>query len=469
MAALLHGVFFMLKKFVGDRAFYRKLFTVMVPILIQNLITNFVNLLDNVMVGQIGTEPMSGVAIVNQLLFVFNLCVFGGLAGAGIFTSQFYGKNDQEGVRKTMRLKIWIAAGTLLIFGTLLLIFGPQLIGLFLHEGKEGLDLAATLRYGESYLHVILLQIVPFAVTQIYASTLRGTGETVLPMRAGITAVLVNLSFNYILIFGKLGFPALGVVGAAAATVLARVVEMLIVVVWSHRHTERLPYMPGLYRTLRVPTALSRQVMLLGAPLLFNELLWSGGMTVLNQCYSLRGLEVVSAFNISSTIGNLFFCAFIAMGDSIAILIGQLLGAGELERAVEEDRRLIAFSVTLSFLIAGLMALVAPLVPQLYNTTDAVRRLAARLLLIWACLMPLHAYANACYFTLRSGGKTLITFAFDSMFVWVLQIPLAFALSRLTAVPILPMYMMVEGMNLVKCVIGALMLKSRKWVVNLVE
>ena len=459
----------MLKRYVGDRAFYRKLFTVMVPILIQNLITNFVNLLDNVMVGQVGTEPMSGVAIVNQLLFVFNLCVFGGLAGAGIFTSQFYGKNDPEGVRNTMRMKIWIAAGTVLIFGSTLLFFGPQLISLFLHEGEESLNLAATLRFGEQYLHVMLLQIIPFAVTQIYASTLRGTGETVLPMRAGIVAVFVNLVFNYILIFGKLGLPALGVVGAAIATVMARVVEMLIVVIWSHRHTDRLPYIPGLYRTLRVPALLTKQVLVLGAPLLLNELLWSGGMTVLNQCYSLRGLEVVSAFNISSTIGNLFFCAFIAMGDAISILIGQLLGAGELERAVEEDRKLIAFSLTMSFVVAGVMALVAPLIPQLYNTTAAVQHLAVQLLMIWALLTPLHAYANACYFTLRSGGKTLITFAFDSMFAWVLQIPVAFILSRYTAVPIVPMYTIVEGMNVIKCLIGLVMLKSRKWVVNLVQ
>ena len=459
----------MLKRYIGDRAFYRRLFAVMIPIFIQNLITNFVNLLDNVMVGQVGTEPMSGVAIVNQLLFVFNLCVFGGLAGAGIFTSQYYGKNDQEGVRQTMRLKVWIGGVIVLLFGGMLLFFGPDLIGLFLHEGEEGLDLAATLQYGEGYLRVMLLQIVPFAVTQVYASTLRGTGETVLPMRAGIAAVLVNLVFNYILIFGKLGFPALGVIGAAAATVLARFVECAIVVVWAHRHTAELPYMVGIFRSLRVPAALTRKVVALGTPLLLNELLWSGGMTVLNQCYSLRGLEVVSAFNISATVGNLFFGAFISIGDAISILIGQLLGAGELERAVEDDRRLVAFSFAVSLLVTGIMVLISPFVPRLYNTTDSVRALAFRLLLIGSLLMPAHAYANACYFTIRSGGKTLITFVFDSLFVWVLQIPLAFVLSRLTRVPIVPMYLLVESMNLIKCVIGAVMLRSRKWVVNLVR
>ena len=157
------------------------------------------------------------------------------------------------------------------------------------------------------------------------------------------------------------------------------------------------------------------------------------------------------------------------MGDSISILIGRLLGAGELERAVDEDRKLIAFSILLSLLVTAAVMCVAPLIPRLYNTTDSVRWLAVRLLMIWAAFTPLHAYANACYFTLRSGGKTMITFAFDSLFTWVFQIPLAFCLSRFTGVPILEMYALVEGMALIKCVIGALMLRSRMWAVNLVQ
>jgi putative MATE family efflux protein len=287
-------------------------------------------------------------------------------------------------------------------------------------------------------------------------------------MRAGIAAVLVNLVFNYILIFGKLGAPALGVVGAALATVLSRFVECGIVMIWTHRHRERMPYVRGLYRSLRVPGKLLKQILLLGAPLLLNELLWSGGMTMLNQCYSLRGLEVVSAFNISSTVGNLFFCAFIAMGNAISIMIGRLLGAGELERAVDEDRKLIAFSLALSVAVGLLMAVVAPLIPRLYNTTDAVKALAVKLLLVYAAMMPLYSYTNSCYFTLRSGGKTLITFVFDSLFVWVVCIPVAFVLSHYTSVPILPMYAIVELTNLVKCGIGFAMVRQRKWVVNLV-
>lgn len=457
-----------LRRYIGDRAFYRRLSSIMIPMLVQNLITNFVSLLDNLMVGQVGTEPMSGVAIVNQLLFVLNLFLFGGLAGVGIFTAQFYGKGDEEGIRSTVRAKLWFALIAVGLGAGVFLGLGEELISLFLHEGEEALDLAATLRYGKDYLAVMLVQIAPFAMTQVYSSTLRETGETVVPMRAGIAAVLVNLVFNYILIFGKLGAPALGVVGAAMATVLSRFVECGIVMLWTHRHRQRMPFIRGLYRSLRVPAGLLKQILVLGTPLLLNELLWSGGMTVLNQCYSLRGLEVVSSFNISSTVGNLFFCAFIAMGNSISIMIGQLLGAGELEQAVDEDQKLIAFSLVLSVAVGLLMALVAPLIPQAYNTTDTVKALAEKLLLIYAAMMPLYSYTNSCYFTLRSGGKTLITFVFDSLFVWVVCIPVAFVLSRYTQMPILPMYAIVELTNLIKCGIGFVMVRQRKWVVNLV-
>ncbi len=456
-------------KYVGDRAFYRKLFTVMLPILIQNVITNFVSLLDNVMVGQVGTEPMSGVAIVNQLFFVFFLCIFGGLSGAGIFTAQYYGKNDQEGVRQTVRLKFWIAILSVLGFLTAFLLRGESLIRLFLHAGQENLDLEATLHYGKAYMSVMLLQMLPFAITQSYASTLRETGQTLLPMKAGIVAVFVNLTFNYILIFGKFGAPALGVVGAAVATVLSRLVECSIVLIWSHRHAAGNPWIYGLFRTLLIPRKLVKNELTTGAPLLINELLWSGGITTLNQCYSLRGLEVVSAFNISSTVNTLFFCAFIAAGNATGILVGQQLGAGELEKAVDEDRKLIAFSLSLSFAVGLLMAFLAPLIPQVYNTTALVKSLAAKLLRVYAAFMPVHAFANSCYFTLRSGGKTIITFVFDSLYLWVMCIPVAFVLSRFTEVPIVPLYVSVCLLDLIKCLIGYVLVKRRIWVRNLVS
>lgn len=457
-----------LSKYIGSKAFYRRVIAITAPVLLQNVITNFVSLLDNIMVGQVGTEPMSGVAIVNQIIFVYNLCLFGGLAGPGIFTAQYYGKGDMKGVRDTMRAKFYMVAAALVVFSTVFLTCGEQLIGLFLHEGQDKLDLAATLQYGKDYLAVMMWQLLPFGVMQVYSGTLRETGETVIPMKAGIAAVFVNLVGNWILIFGNLGAPEMGVVGAAIATVISRFVECGIVVIWTHRHTEERPFAKGLFRSFRVPGELAKQMVVLGAPLLINEVLWSSGMAVLNQCYSIRGLEVVSATNISSTVSNLFFCAFFAMGSAVSIIVGQLLGAGELERAVDEDRKIIALAVVLCAAVGAVMAVFAPLIPEIYNTTDMVKKLASQLLIVSAVMMPVNGFVHTCYFTLRTGGKTIITFLFDSAFLWALCIPAAFIMSRFTELAILPMYIIVHSFDFVKSAIGCILLRKRKWVNNLV-
>jgi len=458
-----------IQKYIGDRAFYRRLFTIMIPILIQNLITNFVSLLDNIMVGQVGTEPMSGVAIVNQLLFVFNLCIFGGLAGAGILTAQFYGSGDHKGVADTFRLKLYIALTAVLGFWAVFTFGGDALIRSFIHEGAEQLDMEATFRHAQDYLAIMLFQLPPFALQMAYSSTLRETGETVLPMKAGVTAVLVNLMLNYILIFGKLGAPALGVEGAAVATVIARYIECGIIVIWTHSHRAQNRFLETAFSTLRIPGALAGQIAVIGLPLLINELLWSSGMTFLGQCYSMRGLEAVSADNICRTVSNLFFCAFLSMGNAISIIVGQLLGAGELERAVDEDRKLIAFSVVLCAGVGVVMGLFAPLMPRIYNTSDSVRSLASQLIVVTAAFMPAYGFTNACYFTLRAGGQSFITFLFDSCYQWTLVVPLAFVLSRYTTLPLVPMSVAIESMELIKCVLGYFYVKRRKWVKDLVN
>lgn len=459
----------MLKKFVGDRIFYRRLFAVMIPVLVQNIITNFVSLLDNVMVGLVGTEQMSGVAIVNQLIFVFVLCIFGGLAGAGIFTAQYYGRGDDEGVRNTFRVKWYIAIISSLIFALVFIFLGDKLIMAFLHEGEENLDLAATLGYAKEYLGVMMLQIPLFAAVQVYASTLRETGETKVPMRASIVSVLVNLGFNYILIFGKFGAPAFGVKGAAIATVMARCVECFIIVWWTHRHKDKNKFIRGAYSTIIAPPELIKRIAVTGTPLLINEVLWSAGMAMLNQCYSLRGIEIVSAVNIATTVSNLFLCAALAMGTTVSIMIGQLLGAGEVERAVDEDRKLIAFSIVMCTVVGIIMIVVAPLIPQVYNTSDNVKAVACSLLIVSAIMMPVNAFTNACYFTLRSGGKTLITFIFDSAFVWAISIPVAMLVTHRTALPILQVFIIVQSLELIKCIIGIVLVKSRKWAKSLVN
>ena len=238
------------------------------PIMLQNGITNFVNMLDNIMVGRIGTDPMTGVSVVNSLLFVWNLCVFGGLSGIGIFTAQYCGKEDDEGVRRTFRLQIILAFLLVAAGIAVFMNFGRPLVSLYLHEDGGGGSVEATMQAARSYLTVMCIGFLPFAVTQAYDTTIRSHGETIAPMIATFTAVGVNLAGNYILIYGKLGAPAMGVVGAAAATVIARFVELAYMTVWAHTHAAKIPFIVGAYRSLYVPWELTRSCILKGFPLL---------------------------------------------------------------------------------------------------------------------------------------------------------------------------------------------------------
>ena len=458
----------MFHRYIGDRAFYRRVLGVAVPIIIQNGITNFVSLLDNIMVGQVGTVPMSGVSIVNVLLTVFNLCIFGATSGAGIFTAQFHGSRDSEGVRHTFRFKILICLLLTAVSLGIFLLGGDALIGLYLTGQGDPSTAADALGYGMSYLLVMLWGFLPFALTNAYSSTLRETGETMVPLIGGVAAVLVNLGLNYVLIFGHFGAPRMGVEGAALATVISRYVELAIVAGWTHRNRNRNPFIVGAYRSLFIPGKLLRSIILKGMPLLVNEFLWSSGMAILNQCYSTCGLDVVPATNISSTLVNLASVVFLSMGNAVGIIMGQMLGAGSSEAQVRDsNRKLIALSVSSGLIFGALMASFSGAFPHIYNTTQEVRQLAGWLICISAVGMPFHAYINATYFTLRSGGQTMVTFLFDSCFVWVCCVPLAFCLSRFAHLPILPLYIICQSTDLLKCGIGAFMLKQGKWIQNL--
>lgn len=440
-----------------------------VPIMVQNGITNLVNLLDNIMVGRLGTEQMSGVSIVNQLIFVYNICIFGGVSGAGIFTAQYFGQKDSEGVRYTFRFKLWMT--TILTVGAILLFLfcDDLLINLYLSGSSDGGDLLAALEYGKKYLRIMLIGLPAFMILQVYASTLRECGETVVPMKAGMAAVLVNLVFNYFLIYGKFGFPQMGVAGAAIATSMSRYVEAAIVVLWTHKHTDAHPFAKGLYHSLTLPAPVAKKIFIKGMPLVINEALWSAGIAFLMQCYSVRGLNVVAGLNIANTVHNLFKVVFLALGNSVAIVVGQLLGAGKMEEARDKDNKMIAFSVMSCVGVALVMISLARVFPLLYNTSAAVRHQAMVFMIAQAIFMPQEAFIHATYFTLRSGGKTVVTFFFDCVFLLLVNLPVVFMLSRFTQIPAHYIYVCCQVVDWIKCVIGFILVKRGVWIQNIVQ
>ncbi|MBQ2726684.1 MAG: MATE family efflux transporter [Clostridia bacterium] len=457
------------QKYIGDKTFYRVLLVLVLPIIIQQGITNFVSLLDNLMVGRLGTLHMSAVSIVNQLIFVFNLAIFGGLSGASIFGTQFYGIHDWKGMRDTFRFKMLFSVITSVLAVVVFLLFGEDLVMLFLKsETNSPEDIAATVELAKDYLGIALVGLIPFAIVQVYAGTLRETGETMTPMIAGCAAIAVNFIFNLLLIYGYLGFPKMGVAGAALATVLSRFVELVIVVFSTHRARDsggqiRFRFIEGAYKSMHVPMMLVKKIAITGTPLLLNEVFWSLGTTFINQNYSTRGITVIAATNITTTAWNLFCVIMFAMGTAVSILVGQRLGAGDREGAMDVDRKLLFFTLVSHCIIALLIIASAPFIPLLYNVEPEVQTLATKCLMVAGASLPVHALIHVIYFTVRSGGKTGITFLFDSVYTWVVPAMLSLFLCRFTSLPIIWVYFIIQFSDIIKLAIGIPMIKSGFW------
>lgn len=452
-----------MKKLIGSKGFYKMVLAICIPIVIQNGFTNLASLLDNIMIGQLGTLSMSGVSITNQLLQVFNVTIFGAMSGPGIFMAQFYGKKNKEGVENCFRIKLIIGIVITLLAIFLFYTFGQQLISLYLNDNPT--DSLKTLNYGMDYLKIMLIGLIPFVITQVYSSSLRETGNTVLPMIASVVAVIVNFCINYILIFGHFGFPQLGVSGAAIGTVVSRVIEMSINIIGGYRNT----YLKEAMVLKKVPLSLTKEMLKRGLPLLCNEILWSISIALISQSYSTRGIIAVAAINITTTVTNFFMIVCYAMGNSISIVVGQQLGAGEIEKAKDYDLKMLFMNFVMCLAIGIVLFNVSSLIPQIYNTSLEVKALASQLLKIAACMLPIISIYYSSYFTMRAGGKTFLTFLFDSGYTFVFTFMSALLLTRLTSLPILTIYLLVQCVDIPKATLGLVLVRKGIWVHNIVS
>lgn len=456
-------------KYIGDRSFYRQILLVAIPIIAQNAITNIVSLLDNVMVGQLSTAELSGVTIVNNnLINIFHLCVFGGTGGAGIFTAQFHGCGDNEGIRHTFRFKLWICFGLLAIALCVFSLFPNPLIGLYLRGDGDPQLAISTLRAARQYLFMMLPGLLPHALVLAYSGTLRECGHPMVSMIASLVATVLNLCLNFFLIFGHFGFPAMGVRGAALATVIARYTEFGIIAVWTHCHTAQLPFVKGLLRFKPLPKALLCSIIRVDIPLLINDALFAFGQAFLNQCYSTCGLDAMAALSISSTIYNLSSVVFRSLGICTGVFMGQKMGAETPEKPLRDHfAKLAALTICSGIFFGLLMALMAPIFPGLYNTTPKVREMASGLILLTAATMPLLSFFYPIFYTVRAGGKTGFAGLLDSGDLWLLHLPLAFILSRFTNADLLLIFGVVGASNIIKCIVSWFMIRSRIWIQNL--
>ena len=453
---------------VGDRAFYRHVAVVVLPMILQNTLSNIVGLLDNVMVGQVGTLPMSAVAIVNQLFFVFYLCVWGSLSGAGIFGTQYFGRGDYEGVRTTVRFKLidicFILIAAFLIFK----LAGEALIKTYISADTSPEDAEETLRLSLQYMNIMLVGLIPFGLAQVFAGTMREAGKTFLPMIASIAAMFINFVLNALLIFGLFGFPEMGVAGAALATVISRFAEFGIIIGGALIKKKVYPFFEGVLRKFRISLADFMRIFMKSLPLLINETMWALGQAILLQCYSVRGLAVIAALNICNTVSQIFNEVFLSLGNSASIICGQKLGAGEYVEARRSAWRITVVSLCSCLILGSILFAISPAIPHIYNTENEIRHMASDFIKVLAVCMPINAFANIAYFTIRSGGRVFITILFDSCFTWFASVPIAYLLAHFTGLGVLWIYLIVSLAEFGKCVIGFILVKKGIWVRNIV-
>ena len=429
------------------------------PMMIQNTFTNLIGLVNNVTVGRLGTEQLAGGAGANQLVSIYIMCIWGAMSGAEIFGAQFHGKNDMENLRNTFRFMVLvgvvIAAASAAIFLTL----GEPLVKLYIYSDSEGSDTTLALREGTRYLRLLVISFLPLALNMGYTSILRVNDENKVPMFSSIAGVLSCLAVNFLLI------PKIGMIGAALATISSRVIEALINIIWCHTHTDRLPFLKGAFRNFRVPGKLAKQILLTGLPLTLNETIWQIGVATITQCYSYRGLSTVAAVNIASMVQFLTSVSIFALGAAVGVVMGNLLGSGDRKGAEEASKQLLGFSVVIGIGVAALLMIICPFIPVLYpNLSSEVHYIAKWLVWGEAFNAVLNSFYNAAYYIIRSGGKTVTTFVFDSGFIWGVSVVAAVIIAYFTTIPIIPFYWIEKALDILKCIIIYILVKKGSWI-----
>ena len=447
-----------MRSFIGDRHFYKRLFAISLPIVLQQLLTSSLQLIDNLMVGDLGELAIGSVSVVNQLYFVIILITFGALGGAGIFTAQYFGSKEEEKLKQTFRFKLIVALLLVILSIVVFSVLGEYLIGFFTEN-------QVTIAGGMDYLNIVKWSMLPWAFSIAISTTFREIGTTKPLLWITLGAIITNTVLNYLLIFGNFGFPNLGIEGAAYATLASRVVEFLLMFVLLIRKGKI--FNTKIKDVFKIDALILKAIIIMALPLLLNEFFWSMGQTMFLQSYSTRGDSALAAMNITNAISQLVFVTFGGIGTGIAVMVGNTLGMNQLEGAKDNAKKVIAFAVAFAFVTGMMLFILSFFILDLYDITETTKRIAANNIRINAIFIPVYSFNVSMYFTLRAGGDTRSTMMMDSGYMWVVQVPLIFILARVTNLNVIMLFLIVQLLELPKSVFALSRYKKENWVRNL--
>ncbi len=457
----------LLNKYIGDKKFYKHVFVIILPIMIQQLMLSIAGYVDSLMINSYGgiadSSAYNGVSAANRLMFIMQFIYIGFASTSSIFISQFYGAKNKEKIDQcfSLALIVGLAVG---IMGFLVTEFlGDAIVDSFLTSESARY-------YGYRYLDIMGVGCIITSLGMTVATSYRATKRTLLPMVCGGIGILINITFNYILIFGKFGAPELDALGAGIATIFSRAVELLIlfsVIIFSKK-----PYFKTSYKFHKIDKDLIKPYFKKGIPVVANEIFWSIGVILLVYFSTYQNDVRYNAYSYSQNISDLFFIIFAGLGNGTAIVVGSKLGANNFDEARADAHKMQGLSLIMGFSMGLLMLALSPLILNFFEPTPEVRQMTTRLLIITSVFLTMYAYNASCFFILRAGGDSLRAFILDQGATYFISLPITIILGiNASAWGIsLPMIFFCSHIaDIVKVFIATWFVKIEKWVVNLTK
>lgn len=454
-------MFKILKRYNEDKDFYKKLTKITIPIVLQNFIASSINMLDTLMIGSLGEVELASVGIANQFYFIFSLAIFGISAGCGVFIAQLWGKKDDKNIKKVLGLGLISGTMIALLF-TLAAIFMPEhIMGIFNKETQ-------VISKGSSYLIIVAISYILTMITFNYAAALRSIGNPLLPMWASFGALLINGFLNYTFIFGHFGFESMGVKGAALATVIARMVEMLIILIGVKISVKTLQ---GKWKDfIGAGKSLKNGVFKTSCPIVLNDLCWGLGNATYAIVFGRIGTGATAAVQIDTTILNFFMIVIYGLANAAVVIVGNEIGAGREKRGITYAGRISRLSIEIGIILAILLASTAPLMLNGFNISETVKIDAERILYVYSIILIARVYTIILIVgILRGGGDNKYGSIVQATTLWCVGIPLAFIGAFYFKLPVYYVVGLTAMEEIIKCIILTRRYKSNKWINNMVD
>lgn len=451
----------MLKFFKFEKSFLKMLMALAIPIILQSLINSSLNLLDNIMVGKLGEAEISSVGLANQYYMIFLYSVTGIGMGASILMSQLWGKRDVKRIHEFLELSLVLSIIVSIFFALGAFFFPEKIIHIFLKD-------PIVTKLGVGYLKIVSISYVLSSITLSYSMALRSTGQTKLPMYGSIIGICFNAILNYLFIFGKFGFPKLGVSGAAIGTTVSRTFELgfLLVMIYGLNNVIATKF-HGLKNLTKEKISKFFKV---ASPVIFNDVMWISGISTYTVAYAKLGTNATATMQIAITINNMFNIFGIGIAAASAIIIGNKIGEQKSDEAYHLSLKISRFGVVLGMIIGLIFFIITPLIVSVFKVSPETHRNVITVLRIMAFFIPIRFYAIIQVIgTLRGGGDILYAITTELIGIWCIGIPLAFlSIHFIPNLSITTLYFIVCLEEIVKCFITFPRVITHKWIKNLV-